>query len=382
MLDLLNNRRTVAVLAIALLGVGVYVTVVAIRQVRPREVDGEPTAFLADRVEAAADPESGPVATVEAVPSGAAVKVADYKGDPMELIRAAVVHNAAARNRLTSYTIEQEWTDVIRYASLAAQPPQGWPEEDVTSHERMRLVRKGTAMFVSRTERLSSASGAWSRENFRECALNEQYFAVYDREPNNLVRVWEHTSTNAMQDAPKALSTELYPRPCAWDFVFGKPDTSLEERFNNGRPRADKTEWTIRDAHLDGDPVYQIVESATITHAKTGKVYEMVTHWFIDPNRDFLLRRSDEFRWTGEPGKTAQITLARTEPDGIWYPKILEWNDEINQSKWKLSVNKCEIDPELDDSIFTIDSFDVNSDTRTERIGETGSVRGKFEVVR
>lgn len=267
-----------------------------------------------------------------------------------DLLRSVIRHNKAARERIHSYVIEQEWTS---YSKYRVHPSNNGETEDIKSRHKMKIVRDRGHYYMLRTGRLEALSGTWSENRRYECALNDSYYAEYiiHDETLNSARVVEHASLDTMDPATLKLATEWYPKPCAVDFLTGGRVLSVSDSFANSPA---KTRWSISDHILDGDPVYRIERVLPLTDGR-----ELVAHFYIDPHRDFLSRGADAYERDGSMAATMRIELSDEWESRKWFPKKILLDEMHDGSRLEMEVVSVQFNPEIDKSLFTFESFDI-----------------------
>lgn len=289
-----------------------------------------------------------------ASPTEASPPETDRPAQP-ETIESVIATNAKARERFHAYTLEQEWTGEDAYRYHPGQP-SFMPKEDVTTHGTMRITRRGDHFLVTRTSHAESASGAWSQSNSMQGVVNDRYGAEYRMLPEPEISLFEHESPEKLDRQVNGLD-----KPCALDYVFGA-DSTLVNHFKN---QSDVDEWAIDQVELDNASVHRLT---VVSPAPENR--EWTTHYYVDPNRDYLLRGYDWYVLDGSLGRTCRVELAYSETGKLWYPKRVKYENMYESHfELELAVTYFECNPAIADDLFEIESFGTPSEgARLRRI--------------
>ncbi|MBI2436067.1 MAG: hypothetical protein HYV26_24685, partial [Candidatus Hydrogenedentes bacterium] len=233
------------------------------------------------------------------------------EGDNAGVLRNAVLQNTAARQRVQSYIINQERSDLEPYqvdrpfdASAAADGlPAGPPPEDITRTSSMKIIKKGERYLLTRTQHATVPSGKWEMREFYQEVLNDHYYAFYMREPLHLIDLWDHPSIGIMGDPAKRFSSSGCPT--AFDYAFGEPSHTLDKLLDES---PEDVRWSLTEETLDGDKVLKIVKTRPI---KDGRKW--ITNFYLDPNKDSLLRRMELFSPKGTLNRLLTLELQYIE---------------------------------------------------------------------
>lgn len=294
----------------------------------------------------------------------------EFEEGQEELIRTVILHNEAARARIHSYTLTQEW-DVIDRVSRQPNAESGEAAGAHVGKLKVSITSNGSSYALTKTEHWVLATGE-IEDKFIQGVLNEKYFAYYQRDPIHLVYLWEHTSLNAMKKEVEFKAHESMPVANPLDYMFGSGEQTIQEALANSPPSA---HWSIDKDLMGETPVYRITMAISKDGAKP--VPRLV--FFVDPERDFLALGTDAFRQDGSHSYRTRVELARAEDGTMWYPKKLS-DENIYEASHKSEcvVTFAQFNQPLSDSSFDIGYLDLLPDTRLFRYAPGSDFRTKF----
>ncbi len=286
-----------------------------------------------------------------------------------ELVRTVILQNDAAYRRIKSCAYEIE---LINHSPYVVGAPEELPREDRKESSRLKVQARGDLFLIERRTQLQTLSGSWKQDQEFQAVLNERYFAIYRGEPVNAVYLHEHKSIAAMRSGENDQSRGLLD-PIPMKYACGDGVSTIRELYE-GAPK--EAEWLIGTEPLEGESVYKITYRVPL---KDGR--KRHSCFYVDPKKDYLLRRIEYFDNDGQPRIFFETELQFVEAGQAWFPKRIhvKYYDEGKGESWQ-TISNVRINPEIASNLFTIESFKLPPETRMRRfVGGTKEIRYQYK---
>lgn len=298
-----------------------------------------------------------------------APSVTEEKVDNDALVRTVILQNDAAYRRITSCAYQVE---LKSHSPYMPGGPEELPKEDRTESSRFEAHVRGDLFHIERRTSVKTVSGSWKQDQEFQAVLNERYFAIYRGEPINAVYLYEHKSIAALRTGENDPSRGLLD-PMPMKYACGDGVNTIRELYE-GAP--EEAVWLIGTEPFEGDSVYKITCRVPLKGER-----KRDSCFYVDPNKDYLLRRIEYFDNDGQLRIFYEMELQIVEDAKAWFPKLVhvKYFDEDEGESWQ-TISNVRINHEIPSRLFTVESLKLPSETRMRRfIGEGKEVRYRYE---
>lgn len=279
-----------------------------------------------------------------------------------EQIGSIVLQTKAARQHIRSYRMEIRWHE-RQFSAVPVDTPL--PEGEIVSEGEGTWIQDGEKWLVHHPRRRERVSMPQKQMGIPPAApplstsLAEfKYWAVFNGDYYANRRTQNGDNLNfyskAMIDAGLInVGPDLFPFPLKWGFGDGYCylDEEFERSGSTAPPRP--VRWEMERFNSEDGPKIRLVRLTRLED----RGYDRKTEFVVDPERDFLVVYTG--LWESDAEKLFEIrTVLQELVDGRWYPERSTIRRRNSYQEWEFS--NVEFNPQLEPSMFSIDSFDVD----------------------